>query len=716
MAWAAGAAARVAAAGLGVLTLAQVAMGQAPPAQPAAAQTGVRTFDPPYFSRFNPVTALDMVRQLPGFFIDNGDALRGFGATAGNVLIDGERPSSKTSISDELSRIPARDIARIDLIGAAAAGDIDVRGYTELANVVMKPAAQVQVSTTYSALLGLNGQRLGGQAGASRNWKAPDFNLRLNGRLSKTTSRVEADITNSNAAGTLTGTRNEFSESNLDEILLNNSLTWTPTARDTIGLTGRVMGRGYTRGFHALSYNPAGALSAYQSDDYTEKDILYLDLGGDWEHKFSPESSLKLVTVNSFVGWRPQEFFEGFDPSGVIQGATRFNTDNTRGEHILRGVWTQRFGANNTLELGLEGAYNYRDTVRAISDSVLGGPFTPRILPITTTRVEEDRYEAFINNTWRASPQLTLEAGFNYEVSTITQSGDASQERDFEYPKPHIVGTWTPTKADQVRLSVERSVAQLDFGEFASNVSLTQGNQLTIGNPNLEPEQYWSTQLVWKHAIGQRGSVSLTLGYDAISDVQDLIPIRPDPNSAACQTNFNGRGCVFTAAGNIGDGENWGARIEAQLPLDSIGVKGGQLKFVGGLGDNSVTDPITGQKRWLDTYSSYDWNIDFRQDLPELKLAWGGDYGDLGKVRFFRLDEEQTYSYGPGDLDLFVETTYFDGVTVRLSADNLGLQTQRIDRRFYDPNRLPGGVYARREFWVSDAFAPTYALTISGSF
>ena len=42
---------------------------------------GVRIFDPAYFSKFSPVTAYDMVRQLPGFFIDNGASLRGFGKT-----------------------------------------------------------------------------------------------------------------------------------------------------------------------------------------------------------------------------------------------------------------------------------------------------------------------------------------------------------------------------------------------------------------------------------------------------------------------------------------------------------------------------------------------------------------------------------------------------------------------------------------------------------
>lgn len=707
---------RSAAAGFLALVLAPAAAGQE--ATPVASSTeaeGVRIFDPAYFSKFSPVTAYDMVRQLPGFFIDNGASLRGFGATAGNVLIDGQRPSTKTSISDELARIPARDIARIELIQASAAGDIDVRGYTELANVVLKASEDVKVSTTYNGLVGLLGKRIGWQTGATRSWKTSDLNVRLNAKSSHTTPRTETEITNSDAAGAVTASRSEYLQPALDELLLNGSLNWSPTVRDAIGLTAQAMGRNYSRGYGAQLRDANGAIDGFVVDDYAEKDILYVDLGGDWEHRFSPDSALKLVSVNSLVNWRPKEFYRGLDAGGAELGATAINSDNRRGEHVLRGVWTQKVGADLTLEAGLEGAYNYLEVARTIAESTGGGPLTQVDLPIASTKVEEDRYEAFANSTWRANPQLTLEAGFNYELSTIEQSGDAQQKRDFEYPKPHVVGTWTPTKDDQLRLSFERTVAQLNFSQFASNVQLTAG-ELTIGNPDLEPEQFWSTSLQWKRTLGERGSVSLTLTHDQIDNAQDLIPIRPDPSSPACQANINGPGCVFTAAGNIGDGESWGARIEATLPLDSFGVKGGQLKFTGGTGDSKVTDPFTGMKRRVDSYATYDWNLDFRQDLPELKLAWGGDYSSAGEIPYFRLNEEQTYSYGPGDLDLFVETTYFDGVTVRLAADNIGVQEMRLDRRFFSPNRFPGGVYAGREFWRSDNVTPTYMLSVSGAF
>ena len=175
----------MAALAVSAIALTGVASAQQTPAAPqTAAPTGdkaVRTFDTAFFARFNAVTAEDMVRQLPGITIDEGEDLRGFVATAGNVLIDGQRPASKTEISKELGRIAARDVLRIELIGAAAAGDIDVRGYTELANVVLKPSAQMQVSTTWAATTRAYEQgRQGVQIGATRAWKGNDFGFRLN--------------------------------------------------------------------------------------------------------------------------------------------------------------------------------------------------------------------------------------------------------------------------------------------------------------------------------------------------------------------------------------------------------------------------------------------------------------------------------------------------------------------------------------------------------
>ncbi len=684
--------------------------------QPASESNAVQTFDPAFFARFSPVTAYDMVRQLPGFSIDRGESLRGFGATAGNVLIDGRRPSSKDSISDELGRIAASDVLRIELIGAASAGDVDVRGYTELANVVLKPSVGLKESTTFAGTLRYTGERISQQAGATRAWTTDTLSGRLTAQLTNLGGREEVDITRRGPTDALVYTGDQFSQEQLVEVLLTGSVAWEVSPRDTVNLNAKIMPRLFNVQSGLELRAPNDAVIAQASQDYEEKDIWHIELGGDYEHRFSPESALKLVTVNRSVNWRPQELFTQQATGGdLVQ--TRTNTDLQAGEHVLRGVWTQKTHPNNTLEFGVEGAFNYRDQDRNVARSLNGGTFAPISQPLSSIKVEETRYEVFVNDTWRVDPTLTLEAGFTYEASTISAVAPADnvdRESDFSYPKPRAVATWTPAKDTQWRFEVEREVAQLDFSEFGSDFEFIN-NQITVGNPDLEPEQAWKSSLQWKQQLGERGSISVTGFYDQIDDAQDFILTRL--NTTFCNTApANDPTCVFTAAGNIGDGERYGLSIDATYPLDDFGIKGGILKFQSTLQDSKVTDPIDGLSRRIADEEPWTYYFEFRQDIPEWKMAWGWDYFSAGPSKTFRLDEIQKEDIGEGDLDIFVETTaLLGGLLVRLSADNIGDMPEKEERRFFSPNRLPGGAFAGTEY-RTETNGPTFTLTVAGAF
>ena len=87
------------------------------------AQSGVLVYQADFFANARPNTAYDMIGRLPGFTFDNGNSARGFAGTAGNVLIDGQRPTSKTDdLQSILQRIPASDVERIELIRGGARG------------------------------------------------------------------------------------------------------------------------------------------------------------------------------------------------------------------------------------------------------------------------------------------------------------------------------------------------------------------------------------------------------------------------------------------------------------------------------------------------------------------------------------------------------------------------------------------------------------------
>jgi len=717
---------KLAALAVGMLALTETARAQTPAPQNAeSGKTAVQTFEPTFFARFSPITAEDMVRQLPGFTIDEGEDLRGFGATAGNVLIDGQRPSSKTEISKELARIAARDVLRIELIGAAAAGDIDVRGYTELANVVLKPASQMKVSTTWAATTRAYEQgRQGFQIGATRAWKTDDFGFRLNVQGTSLGEREEVEALFTNAAGTPTRRQNEFYQQQGDELLISGAANWTPTARDTYNLNFRVLPRYLTINAAAEVELPNGTPLGAISLDYQEKDIWYLDLGGDWEHKFSAQNAVKIITVNRLVNWRPQQVLTQ-NVLGLPQGQSVDNADNRAGEHVLRGVWTLKPSGAHTVELGLEGAYNYRRTDRQSLLGLIGGPYAPRPpsqVPVASTKVEEERVEASIVDVWRVNPQLTLESGFNYEASTIsqtiTQPPSPDIERDFTYPKPRIVATFTPNKTDQYRLSLVRDVSQLDFTDFATGLD-SISTTANVGNPNLKPEQTWKASLQWKRPIGQRGSISLTGFYDDIEDTQDFIAVRlatPPVCNSIPPSSPAPAACVRTAVGNIGDGQRWGGRIEATFSLDGLGVKNGLLKFNVGAQDSKVTDPLTGVTRQIASETEYDWTIDFRQDVPSMKFAWGGNYSSIGPNEEFRSDRIETADPGEGDLDLFIETTRFlGGALVRLTAANLFDPEKDVERRFFTQSRIPPGVFSSTENRTS-VFGRSLTLTIAGAF
>lgn len=300
--------------------------------------------------------------------------------------------------------------------------------------------------------------------------------------------------------------------------------------------------------------------------------------------------------------------------------------------------------------------------------------------------MEETRVEPFITDVWKMSPQLTLETGFIYEVSKITQSGDEVKEREFSYPKPRATLTWQPAEMDQVRASVIREVAQLDFVEFASAINVVDAFSV-IGNPNLEPEKTWKARAEWEHKFGPRGALTLVVFHDQVEDVQDFIPRTicvhatpgaplPDP----CPTTSLR---TFDVPGNIGDGTRTGIEVRGAMPLAPL-LPNAEIRFSGLWQETDVTDPVTGENRRFSVEKDWNYNVSFRHDLPEHKFAWGASTLGQSDRREFRVAEDILFDRPGARFDLFVESpAWIPGVTVRLSASNIFHPEETRTRNFY---------------------------------
>src|SRR5215475_393495 len=119
------------------------------PSAHAAEGGAVLVYPATYFAGMELNTAHDMVTRLPGFvFIDTDTTKRGFASSAGNVLINGVRPSSKTdTLSALLDRITRARVERIEVIRGSAPG-IDMQGQTIVANIILKQVDETHVIAT----------------------------------------------------------------------------------------------------------------------------------------------------------------------------------------------------------------------------------------------------------------------------------------------------------------------------------------------------------------------------------------------------------------------------------------------------------------------------------------------------------------------------------------------------------------------------------------
>jgi outer membrane receptor protein involved in Fe transport len=298
------------------------------------------------------------------------------------------------------------------------------------------------------------------------------------------------------------------------------------------------------------------------------------------------------------------------------------------------------------------------------------------VVPGSNTTVEEKRGDFMLQDTWTLGT-FELDLGLGSEVSQISQTGDAVQKRDFFFIKPLTMLTWSPNRQNQTRLRLVREVAQLNFAEFVSS-AVFEDNDLSLGNPDLRPETTWVSEISQEHRFGEVGVVTVTAFHHWITDVQDLLPITDE----------------FEVPGNIGDGRRWGIELEGAMPLTWLGLTGSRLDVQVRWQDSTVTDPVTGEGRVLSSSIGFPRPFPFRdelelitvakyrQDFRAAKISWGGDIRERRERPRYKVNEVEILDEGT-DVNLFIETTRYWDVKIRLEGQNLTNVNQSRDRYIY---------------------------------
>jgi hypothetical protein len=631
------------------------------PTHPVVTPSGPNPVYPAeFYAPFQPQTALDMLERTPGFLLSEGNGVRGFGGAAGNVLIDGQRPTVKAGgVGEVLRRISAASVERIALLRGTDAAE--AQGQTLVANVILKADAGVSGNASITLRHTADGRiSPSGRISHARRIAGWQTNIELSGDMQRFPTRGTYQV--EDATGALTQIRNERITAKAPELGLAASASGA-AAGGTLTVNLRLNKDGYSSGRMIDILAGNGAFEALRDIAYEEKGKSG-ELGLDWTRGLGRGWTAKLVGLGRIETGNTREDY--VEPG--YRGVSHLRQKPM--ELVGRATLTREGDHPVRPELGMEIAYNRLSSSLDYAED-RGGGLLPVSLANADTRVGELRGEGFVNLTIRIAPRLNLESGMAFEMSRIRVTGDIANEQSLSYWKPSAALVWSPSGRTQLRIGARRTVDQLDFGDFAASVNQADGRPLG-GNAGLRPARITRALARLDHRWARGGALAVEGWYQWHRGLLGYF-VLPSGDGAL---------------GSIGNARQWGVSAQATLPLDAL-LRGARLTLDGTVRGSRLADPVTGDHRPMDDLSPRSLTVEFRHDVPHLRSSWGLNYTapERGDVYYTgeRLGWREDAQWGA-----YIETTALAGfkTTLKASAVN-GNDTHRL-RRFYSPSRAGG--------------------------
>ncbi|HEX6642303.1 MAG TPA: TonB-dependent receptor plug domain-containing protein, partial [Thermoanaerobaculia bacterium] len=422
---------------------------------PVFAQT-TKSYVPADFAQFAPRNALDMLNRVPGFGIKEETDERGLGEATGNVVINGQRLSGKSNdVVTELSRIPAQNVERIDLVDGATLNIPGLSG--QVANVIVRST-------------GISGQWA--YRPEFRSYFTDPLFTRFEVSVSGTKGPVQYTIGLDNRgnrsgaggptwvyspAGSLAEVRDEEWRGNSDQPRLSGRFV-VDGPGSAVGNLNLMYSRLYFDYLETGSRTTDGVKRARRVTE--DQHGNNYELGGDYEFELG-KGRLKFIGVGRGNRYPDEATVITTSPDGTATG-DRFSQVGDERELIGRSEyrWNSR-GAE--WQISAEGAFNSLDNVSRLFEMNSDGSFDEIPLPGGIAKVEEDRYEIVGSYGRPINANATMKLSAGGEYSQLAQVGAGGTTRTFYRPKGELSTAWKVSPRTDVNVKLARRVGQLNF-------------------------------------------------------------------------------------------------------------------------------------------------------------------------------------------------------------------------------------------------------------
>ena len=700
-----------------------------------------------YFEEWAPVTAQDMMDRIPGLNSGGGrggfsgggfrgppggfsgrggshggfsggsrGGSRGFGGGSGGneILINGKRTAGKNnSTSSQLGRITADQVDYIEIIRGTS-GELDVRGSGQVINVVLfeqfssstmqyefRAERTSDTTVSPSASLSYSGQRGG-----------------LNYQLSARTSDIH--FLNLSKENSVLG---DFSPNDLireeqttdgSNSSFGTNLNYELNSNSSVRFNAQFMqGDGDTDLFRRTTDLKIIPNAVFLQREESPSDIENWEIGGDYEYNNARGDRFKILFIsNAFTRSNTRERWDLEDGNTEIKNLF-LDSDSTTRERIVRSSYTFDIFTGQDIEFGAERAQTILDSKLALGvASSIGTPSAGHggLVPVSVSNanstVEEIRYEPFVIHNWIINPRMSLESSVLYELSEITQSGDVSKQRDFDFVKPKIDFRYDLTPTVQLRGTIEKIVQQLSFRDFVSSTdSQDEDSNVQAGNANLRQEWYWNYEFNSELRLpNDIGVVSGRIFYEDWHDKIERVDVSPSEDD------------LQSASGNIGDGTKYGIDLNGSIRMRMINMP--NLLVTGNISveDSKITDPFLGIERRFQYSYRGQTNLGFRHDIPSWNLNYGVSWNNRwdGNRKRYDIDDIEL-SAGDPYWSTFVEWRGFNNMTFRLDLSRIFNDSEFCRERQRFVGRISNGILEEIEDQCSSS-GSSVSLRVNGTF
>jgi len=697
-------------------------------AQDTAGDGSTVVYPAEYFTEWQPITAQDMLARIPGQDA-SGPGRGGPGGFSGNptrggrglgagdsgteIMINGKRTAGKNqSASSLLGRIAASQVQEIQIIRGTS-GELDVRGSSQVINVILFEELASSSISYEAAVNYAQDDTINPGGTVALNGQRGDFDylltLRSQPRYSNDLNNESSILGDFSPNDTVIEERTRDGENN--ELSFNLGYAFTDNSRLQVnGLYAqRDAPTEVERVTTDLRSTPVGLLVEREALP-NERDNW--EFGGDYEYTFGNGARFKLLGIanrddNASQRQRFQRFADNREELNLF-----LDTKAITEERILRGSYTFDLFDSQSVELGMERAQTTLDSKLQLGSLSASGSPNPAVggLPNVMVSnansiVEEIRFEPFAIHNWRLNAKLTLESSLLYETSEITQSGDVSNQRDFDFIKPKFDLRYDITPTFQVRGTIERIVNQLSFADFvAANDDQDNDSNTLAGNANLRQQTQWRYSLNSEYRLpNDVGVLSAEFFYADHEDVIDWLDV------SKSETN------LASANGNIGDGVEYGANLNASIRMGMIGLPNLLVNSTLNVQDSEVMDPFLGIERRFRFYQRGRFTLTTRHDIPQWRFNWGIQYFDRIDGGMFMYDlQDFEWTVGEPFHGVFAEIRDRRGITYRLDVRQTSDGSQCRERwRFV--GRMSDGILEELEYRCTHGGVQP-SFTVTGTF